>query len=145
MADNLAQNGTGTVRTDDVGGVHIPYTKLDKGGDGASSAVTDSNPLPVLPQQCNTSSATTSFTVGTTATDGNVLTADSGRKEVHLQNDSDTIIYLGFGRAAELNKGYALAPNRGNTFVSNVWTGSISAISSAASKKLLISEFSTTP
>lgn len=49
MADNflfgLDEKYTG--RADDVSGVLIQYVKLDKGGDGASSPITDSNPLPV--------------------------------------------------------------------------------------------------
>lgn len=49
MADNVALTpGAGaTFRTDDVGGVHYPVTKLDAGGDGVSVPVSASNPLPV--------------------------------------------------------------------------------------------------
>jgi hypothetical protein len=54
MADNARVNpetGADEVydfRMDDVGGFKVPYTKLDVGGDGASSFVTASNPLPVV-------------------------------------------------------------------------------------------------
>lgn len=49
MADNFVANpGTGgdTFAADDVGGVKYPYSKIDIGGDGLSSPVTSSNPLP---------------------------------------------------------------------------------------------------
>lgn len=49
MADNVAITaGVGTnIATDDVAGVHFQRVKLDIGGDGASSPITTSNPLPV--------------------------------------------------------------------------------------------------
>jgi len=50
MADNVTANpgsGGATFAADDVSGVLFPYAKLDIGGDGASSPVTASNPLPV--------------------------------------------------------------------------------------------------
>jgi hypothetical protein len=50
MADNVTANpgsGGATFAADDVGGVLFPYAKLDIGGDGASSPVSASNPLPV--------------------------------------------------------------------------------------------------
>lgn len=50
MADNFTANaGTGgdTFAADDVAGVKYPYSKIDIGGDGASSHVTAANPLPV--------------------------------------------------------------------------------------------------
>jgi hypothetical protein len=50
MADNFIANpgaGGDTFAADDVGGVKVPYSKLDIGGDGVSSPVTASNPMPV--------------------------------------------------------------------------------------------------
>lgn len=54
MADNaIANPSTGaavpyTFRMDELGGGElVPYTKIDKGGDGVSSPVTDQNPFPV--------------------------------------------------------------------------------------------------
>jgi hypothetical protein len=50
VADNVTANpgsGGATFAADDVSGVLFPYAKLDIGGDGASSPVTASNPLPV--------------------------------------------------------------------------------------------------
>lgn len=49
MADNVPITpGSGAqIATDDVGGVHYQRVKLDIGGDGAESAVTLANPLPV--------------------------------------------------------------------------------------------------
>lgn len=50
LADNFVANpgsGGDTFAADDVGGVKYPYSKLDIGGDGATSPVTSGNPLPV--------------------------------------------------------------------------------------------------
>lgn len=50
MADNVELNaGTGgaTAATDDVAGVHFQKVKIDVGGDGASSPLSNSAPLPV--------------------------------------------------------------------------------------------------
>lgn len=49
MADNVAITaGTGTaIRTDDVGGVQYQVVKLDLGGDGVSSPLSSSAPLPI--------------------------------------------------------------------------------------------------
>jgi len=50
MADNFVANpgsGGDTFAADDVAGVKYPISKLDFGGDGASSLVTAANPLPV--------------------------------------------------------------------------------------------------
>jgi hypothetical protein len=49
MADNVAITaGAGTtIRTDDVGGVQYQVVKLDVGADGASAALSNSNPIPV--------------------------------------------------------------------------------------------------
>lgn len=41
MADNTAQNGTSTIATDDVGGIHYQRIKLDAGSDGVASPVVD--------------------------------------------------------------------------------------------------------
>jgi hypothetical protein len=49
MADNFTANpgiGGDTFAADDVGGVKVPYSKLDIGADGVSSPVTTANPLP---------------------------------------------------------------------------------------------------
>lgn len=48
MADNTAQNGTNTIATDDVGGVHFQKFKINLGGDGVDGgAVSTTNPLPI--------------------------------------------------------------------------------------------------
>lgn len=49
MADNFVANpgaGGDTFAADDVLGVKVPYSKIDKGADGVSSPVTDANPMP---------------------------------------------------------------------------------------------------
>jgi hypothetical protein len=50
MADNFTANpgaGGDTFAADDVSGVKYPYSKIDIGGDGVSSPVNASNPMPV--------------------------------------------------------------------------------------------------
>jgi hypothetical protein len=49
MADNITiTQGSGTtMATDDVGGAHHPYCKLEFGGDGTATKVSTTDPLPV--------------------------------------------------------------------------------------------------
>ncbi len=50
MADNVVSNpGVGgyTFATDEVGGAHHPYTKMEYGADGEATPVSTTNPMPV--------------------------------------------------------------------------------------------------
>lgn len=47
MADNTAQNGTSTVATDDIGGVHYQRVKATFGADGVATDVSAADPLPI--------------------------------------------------------------------------------------------------
>lgn len=75
MADNIEVTpGTGaTVATDDVSGVQYQRVKLDYGGDGATSPVTSTTPLPTLVKMSD-SVVTITCSLDTSAyADGDVL------------------------------------------------------------------------
>jgi hypothetical protein len=81
-----------------------------------------------------------SVTVGATSTA--VLTAANATlcEYVSLVNDSDTVIYIGVGAAAQLNKGIRLNASGGSV----VWEGiaiptvAINAIAASGSKNLCV-------
>lgn len=89
---------------------------------------------------------TESHTVATIgAASGTVLAANASRKSALFINDSDAVIYLSIdGTNAELNDGVRLNANGGSYEMSaalgNLTTGIIKGISSAADKKLLVTE-----
>ena len=94
MADNFVANpGTGgdTFAADDVGGVKVPYSKLDVGADGVSSPVTAANPLPV--------------TIGDVVhqTDQPFTTGDFGVLALAKRRDSDTTSVSNDGDYTTLN------------------------------------------
>ena len=67
MADNLVQSGTGTVATDDIGGVHYQRMKVGQGADGVYADVSAAAPL--------AAATPNSLTVGTiTAANANLIT-----------------------------------------------------------------------
>lgn len=74
-------------------------------------------------------------TVGTTAVA--VVLANPDRKYVLICNDSDTDMYLAIGTTAVLNKGKLLGIKGVYEMnLSNLMTGTISAVTSKASKNL---------
>ena len=84
--------------------------------------------------------STDSFaTVGATTTE--VLAANGDRIEAILCNDSDEVMYLGFGNDAVLNKGTRLN-RRGGTIIIVAFTGVVNAICASGSKNLCYSELS---
>lgn len=88
-------------------------------------------------------SAPDNATVGATTT---VVLAENGaRTYLLLVNDSDTVIYLGIGAAAVLNKGPRLNANGGafemiRDVGGNFSPQAVNAIASAAGKNLTIQE-----
>jgi len=101
-------------------------------------AVSATKPLPVNQQKLATpNNAGSGVSVGTTSTV--VAAANSARLEIHITNDSDTVIYLRLGTSAVLNSGIRLNAN-GGSFTTDKYTGQINAISSAASKNLTVAE-----
>ena len=80
-----------------------------------------------------------SVSVGATSTA--VLVANSDRIEAILCNDSDEVMYLGFGNDAVMNKGTRL--NRwGGTIIVVAFVGAVNAICASGSKNLCYSELS---
>lgn len=80
----------------------------------------------------------TTVTVGATST--LVLAANQNRRHLLLQNDSDEVIYVSFGKAAVANEGIRLAAAGGSyEMVSDtVYSQVINAICASGSKKLLV-------
>lgn len=66
------------------------------------------------------------------------------RQYMYLQNDSDTVIYLGLDVAAEANKGIRLAANGGTYEMSpaqaNLSKCAVYAISASSGKNLLVTK-----
>ena len=84
----------------------------------------------------STTSTNGATTVGATTTA--VLTASGGRKGIIFTNDSDEVIYLGFGTAAVLNSGARLNASGGALVLDNslMTTQAINAICTSGSKVL---------
>ncbi len=83
-----------------------------------------------------------SISVGTSST--SVLSSNSSRKNVLIQNISDTNIFINLGGTATLNNGILIQPNASyeiSYMQGNLFTGSISAICSASGKSLIVTEF----
>ena len=79
-------------------------------------------------------------TVGTTS--AVLLPANTSRKYASFVNDSDTKIYLGLGNPAVSGKGIPLVANGGSFEIdwTNAYTGTISAITTAANKVMSVTE-----
>ncbi len=78
------------------------------------------------------------ITVGNTTTQ--VLAANPKRRHLLLQNDSNEIVYVSFGKAAVLSEGVRLAASGGQfeMFGDLVYGHVINAICASGSKKLLV-------
>jgi hypothetical protein len=103
--------------------------------------VSVSNAVPVKEQ----GTATLVHTVATIGVaSGAALAANANRKYALLINDSDAVIYLKFGGDAVLNQGIRLNANGGSYEICaanhNLDARVINAISSGASKNLLVAE-----
>jgi len=97
--------------------------------------------LAAVMNNTNGSMVDTVSSIITTA--GVVLAANANRLWAKFTNDSDTVIYLHLGSTSScaLNKGIRLNAAAANSFEINLhnrYTGQITAICSAAAKKLLI-------
>jgi len=85
--------------------------------------------------------ASTATTLTASAT---IVAANADRRYLSIQNDDDTVAYLGIGEDAVLNAGHRLNASGAEFILSgaagNLDTRSVSVISSAAGKKLIIKE-----
>ena len=83
----------------------------------------------------------TEATVG--ATSVTVLAANADRSYVNFYNDSDAVIYLRLGETAVVNQGIGIASGGSYEMSAdkgNLDTRVVNAISTAASKELLVTE-----
>lgn len=83
--------------------------------------------------------------VNVTDASGLILAVNEKRRYVIVQNDSDTVMYLGLGAAAVENKGIRLAASGGEYEMSlqkgNLYTGAIYAVHvSTGNKVALVTE-----
>lgn len=97
----------------------------------------------VIMRQEGESSRHGAILVGTASVQ--VLRPNRLRKQASLTNDSDTIIFLAKGAEATLNTGIRLNPAGGSVVIApdstgRIYTGPVSAISSAATKNLCFTE-----
>lgn len=79
-----------------------------------------------------------------TATQQRVLEANPARTYCLLVNDSDAVCYIALGISAVANRGIRINASGGNYEINltNLWKGSINAVSTGAAKVLLITEVS---
>lgn len=66
-----------------------------------------------------------------------IVAANAARAELTIVNDSDTVIYLALGVAAEASKGLRLNAN-GGSWTSTAYTGAVFAFHSGAAAKTLV-------
>jgi hypothetical protein len=105
----------------------------------------NTTPWLVNSPQSSTASSPSQQTIGTSS--GSILTSNASRKEVIVVNTGTTIIYLGLGQTPT-NTAYHIAlpactaanDGTGGTYVSDLFTGQINAISSAASGTVCVTE-----
>ncbi len=106
----------------------------------AGASISEQTPLPVgsIPATLTTASVS----VGSASTP--VVAANNNRRYLLLTNDSDTTIYIALGNNAAQASGIRLAANGGQMEFSavkgNLYTGAVTAISSASGKNLLVLE-----
>lgn len=81
--------------------------------------------------------------INLTATQEVVLEDNPQRLYALLVNDSDSIAYLSLGVPAVANSGIRLNANGGSYEINttNLWQGRIYAISTGATKKLMVTEY----
>lgn len=133
---NVAVDADTGVGTDNRHGVAL--LRAESGG---STIVGSANPLPTsLPIVSSAVTGAGTATIG--ATSSTVIAANATRKGAVITNISDSIIYLGLTGTAVVEAGIPLYPNGGHYEIesTNLYTGIITAISTAASKKLCFVE-----
>ena len=71
-----------------------------------------------------------------------VLAANASRVDATIVNDSDEAIYLARGEAAVLNEGIRINAAGGvyNIDATNLWRGTVNAISTSGSKNITVTE-----
>lgn len=134
MADNFITNaGAGglTFASDEEAGspaIHHPYSKLEFGGDGTFTKVSDSDGtrLPVKPHMAGTATRTS---VADSAAAVSLLAANSARKGGSLINTSSALLYVGLGTVDPTTSDYTATVEQGQVYQwPQVFTGQIKGI-----------------
>lgn len=87
--------------------------------------------------------ASVHLNINLTTTQQEVLPANPGRSYALLVNDSDSVAYINLGGPAAANQGIRLNANGGSYEINstNLFKGRIYAISTGATKKLMVTEY----
>ena len=132
MADNFVTDpGVGGVSfaSDEDGGlVHHPYSKLEFGGDGVFTKVSDADGsrLPVKPHMAATATRTS---VADSATAVSLLASNANRKGGSLINTSSALLYVGLGSVNPTTTDYTATLVQGQVYTwPPVFTGEIKGI-----------------
>lgn len=101
--------------------------------------------VPVEGVGSSTSNAVAQTAVGTSSV--NVLSSNTARREVIIQNTDTTVIYIGLGQTptsttyhVALKACSSANDGTGGVYVSDLWTGQINAISSATGGHVVVTE-----
>src|SRR5207237_10324887 len=97
-----------TIATDDIGGVHHPYVKLEFGGADSATPVSPTNPIPVT-NMLDGSLKNTAATITTGAAQV-VSSALSNRRGVMIQNLGTDNVYVG-GSTVSTSNGIRITPD----------------------------------
>lgn len=114
-----------TFATDDLSGVHHPYTKLEFGPDGTATKVSTSDPLPVEQKKSGTATLTQ---VADTASSTTLLSSNTSRISAIIHNDSTAALYVGLTSSAVSTSAYSFILYPGDFVVVEKYTGQINGI-----------------
>lgn len=135
MADNLLYTpGAGaSVATDEIAGVHYQRVKNVWGADGTATDVSEANPMPVAERR--TSSAPNRGTQNDQATSFTMLSANSSRTGLTVENRSSSTLFLRLAASAATVTDFdvVIPSNARYEMPEPIWTGEIRGIWSADS------------
>lgn len=140
MADNVdITAGTGTtVRTDDIGGVQFPASKLVVGADGVDDGfVSTANPLPVKEIR---GTVPTASNVAGSATSVTLLASSASRVRATIANDSTAILYVLEGSDAASTSNYTYKLFTDDFVIVTDYTGQINGIWASATGTARVTE-----
>lgn len=136
-----------TINVAGLGISQIQYVKIDKGAAGASSPVTDANPMPVtgtVVSGPSTFSTTTnaSITVTTSASKQTILAANDNRKFASVSLQGTAVVHLELSdNAASTTRYWAALVNQYDYLpIPNGYTGIVTAISITSSSAVVVKE-----
>ncbi len=120
------------------------FTLVDSQGDSLTNDIFGA--VQAVPPKSNTSSTPAQTAVA--AADGEILAANTSRIRLMVQNTGLTVIKLNFGSVAVTQTAYHVAlsactgadDGSGGSYIDEVWTGAVRAISSAGGGTCVITE-----